>query len=88
VWVVPGKRTKNGVEHKIPVAAATRAILAGLPRFAGCDLVFSTNGKTSISGFSKYVTGVWPHFLKGIARIWAAHSRCSGLRSPTKRASA
>jgi integrase len=53
VWVVPGKRTKNGVEHKIPVAAATRAILAGLPRFAGCDLVFSTNGKTSISGFSK-----------------------------------
>ena len=52
-WTVPGARTKNGVEHKIPISAATRAILASLPRFRGCDLVFSTNGKTSISGFSK-----------------------------------
>jgi integrase len=52
-WVVPGQRAKNGLEHRIPVSTATRAILADLPRLDGHDLVFSTNGKTSISGFSK-----------------------------------
>jgi integrase len=51
--VVPGERTKNGLEHRIPISAASRSILTDLPRFANSDLVFSSNGKTSISGFSK-----------------------------------
>jgi integrase len=48
--VIPGARTKNGVQHTIPLAPLTRAILDRLPRFLGSDYVFTAKGKTSISG--------------------------------------
>lgn len=48
-----GDRTKNGEPHGIPLSASAIAILKALPRIAGSDLVFSTNGKTPISGWSK-----------------------------------
>jgi integrase len=53
LWVLPRERAKNEVTHEIPLAREVREILVGLPRFPGSDLVFTTNGKTAISGFSK-----------------------------------
>jgi len=35
----------------LPVAAA--AVLSAVPRLAGCTYVFSTNGRTPVSGWSK-----------------------------------
>ena len=61
VWLLPGARTKNGRDHRIPLSRQAIAILdrlgiaaikAGLGYEDG-DLVFSTTGTTSPSGFSK-----------------------------------
>ena len=47
-----GARTKSGEPHDIPLSAPALALLEHLPRIATSDLVFTTNGKTSISGWS------------------------------------
>lgn len=51
---LPGSRTKNGRAHLVPLPPLAREILKSVPRITKCDYVFSTNGKTPISGFSKY----------------------------------
>jgi len=61
IWFLPGTRTKNGRDHRIPLSRraidlldrlAIAAIKAGLGYDDG-DLVFSTTGHSSPSGFSK-----------------------------------
>ncbi len=52
-WTLPGTRAKNGKAHVVHLVEPARAILAGVPRIAGQDLVFSTTGTTAPSGFSK-----------------------------------
>ena len=52
-WTLPRERTKNAEPHAVPIVSGMQAILADLPRFAGSDFVFTTNGRTPISGFSK-----------------------------------
>jgi integrase len=47
-----GDRTKNAEPRTIPLAHAATEIIAGLPRVAGA-FVFSTTGKTAVSGWSK-----------------------------------
>jgi integrase len=53
LWTIPGERAKNGRAHEVPLAAPALGILGSIPRVEGSDLVFSTNGRTPISGFSK-----------------------------------
>lgn len=48
-----GVRTKGGKPHDIPLSAPARAIIDGLPRMVGCDFVFSTTGKSAVSGWSR-----------------------------------
>jgi integrase len=48
-----GERTKNGQPHSIPLSKPAREIIASLPRIAGSDFVFTTTGKTPISGWSR-----------------------------------
>ena len=66
VWMLPGSRTKNSRDHRIPLAPqaialldrlAIAAIEAGLGYKDG-DLVFSTTGHSSPSGFSKAKTAL------------------------------
>jgi integrase len=45
-------RTKMGVAHIIPLAPKARSILDELPVINGSDLVFTTNGKNPIRGWS------------------------------------
>jgi integrase len=49
---LPGSRTKNGRPHTVHLAPVARDLLTGMPRIAGCPYVFTTNGKTPVSGFS------------------------------------
>ena len=61
LWTIPGGRTKNAKEHVVPLSAAVRAILNTAPRFGDQDdeqrrPVFTTNGKTGVSGFSRAKT--------------------------------
>jgi integrase len=47
-----GNRTKTGAPHIIPLSSAARALLASVPRIAGCDFVFTAGGAKPITGWS------------------------------------
>ena len=53
LWRIPAARMKAGKAHDVHLSGPAREVLQAIPRIAGQDLVFSTNGKTSISGFSR-----------------------------------
>jgi integrase len=55
VWEVPGGRTKNHLPFLVPLPAAAVEIINSVPTVGGSNsgLVFTTNGKTPVSGFSK-----------------------------------
>ena len=51
LWTLPRERAKNDTQHVIPLSKPALAILRALPRVG--LYVFSTNGKTPVSGFAK-----------------------------------
>jgi integrase len=54
VWTIPGSRTKNHRPLALPLPPWPRQIIDAVPAIAGAtDLVFTTNGTTPVSGFSK-----------------------------------
>jgi integrase len=53
MWEIPGSRTKNEKPHKVPLPPLAMEIIASVPRIEGCPFVFSTTGRTPISGWSK-----------------------------------
>lgn len=55
-WTLPAERSKNGEEHAVPLNAMAIHMLDEIPRFEESDLVFTTNGKIPINGFSKFLT--------------------------------
>jgi integrase len=59
VWTIPAKRYKTGIDVEIPLSRAARAVLAAVPKLGhnrqnGGRFVFTTDGDTPISGFSKF----------------------------------
>ncbi|WP_264812741.1 tyrosine-type recombinase/integrase, partial [Gluconacetobacter sacchari] len=58
-WTLPAARAKNGRAHIVHLSEAARRVLADLPRQTDpktgslSPYVFTTNGRTPISGFSK-----------------------------------
>jgi integrase len=52
-WTIPSERMKGGQPHVVKLPEAARHIAGSVPRIAGQDLVFSTTGCTSVSGFTK-----------------------------------
>jgi integrase len=54
VWTIPAKRAKNATQHAVPLAPFVVDILRSLPRFFNSDFVFTTTGKTPISGFGRF----------------------------------
>jgi integrase len=55
-WEIPSTRTKNHRPHLVPLVAPVVVILTSIPRTG--PLVFSHNGTTPISGFSKVKTRI------------------------------
>jgi integrase len=51
-WRLPGERTKNGRAHEIHLSDMAMGIIEALPRI-GSHYVFTTNGTTHVSGYSK-----------------------------------
>lgn len=52
-FTIPGARTKNGKAHVIPLSDDAVGIIKALPRMEGkAGLVFSSTGRTPVSGFS------------------------------------
>jgi len=53
-WTIPAGRAKNGNEQQVALAPTTLSILNNLPSIqGGGDFILSTNGNTSISGYSR-----------------------------------
>lgn len=54
VWIIPAERAKNNVEFELFLADETLAVIKAIPRMTGdSGFVFTTNGKTPFSGYSK-----------------------------------
>ncbi len=51
LWTLPGERTKNGKPHFVHLTDQAKAILLDIPKVG--DFVFTSNGRTPFSGFSK-----------------------------------
>src|SRR5262249_42158193 len=51
LWVLPRHRSKNGKAHLTHLSDPAMAILESLPRI--CELLFSTTGRTPVSGFGR-----------------------------------
>jgi integrase len=59
-WNLPPERTKNGLPHSVPLSPPVIKIIevqrdrqSETDDFADCDFVFSTNGRSPYSGFSR-----------------------------------
>jgi integrase len=52
LWTLPPERVKNEKEHEVPLSSAALDILTSVPRLSD-KIVFTTNGRTAASGFSK-----------------------------------
>lgn len=53
IWTIPAARSKNGDEHTVPLSEAARAVLAGIQPVGRDGLIFTTNGRTAVSGFTR-----------------------------------
>lgn len=58
VWSIPARRTKNGRAHAVPLSPLALEVITAVPRIAGSSLLFTTNGRVSISGWSKGKTAL------------------------------
>jgi integrase len=52
-WTIPRERFKSDAEHVVPLVDDACTILGALPRFTGCDFLFTTTGTIPINGLSK-----------------------------------
>ncbi|MGB8840155.1 MAG: integrase arm-type DNA-binding domain-containing protein [Aliidongia sp.] len=52
VWTLPAERSKNGQEHQTALSPAVLAIIQTIPHQGG-GLLFTTTGKTVVSGWSR-----------------------------------
>ena len=57
VWLIPGTRRKNGLDHVVPVGPLLRRVLEGLPGGGPGQLVFPGRGGP-ITGWSKRIEAV------------------------------
>lgn len=75
-WTIPGARMKMGREHRVPLPPAAVAVLEGLPRMAGTDLVFpSSRGgvlsdRTLLAALRRMGTSVTAHGFRSTFRDW------------------
>jgi len=77
---LPSSRTKNKRPHQIQLSDQAMSIIEVLPRVEGQTLLFTTNGTTPVSGFSKIkkrldiVSGVNNWRFHDVRRSFATHS--------------
>jgi integrase len=67
IWSLPQERSKNRTAHVVPLTQSTLSVLHGIPMTG--DFLFSTTGRTPISGFSKAKKMLDDHMFK--ARVQA-----------------
>lgn len=79
-WTVPAARMKAGREHRVPLSNAALALLAGLPRIVGNDLVFPAprggvlSDATMGAVLKRLGVPVTVHGFRSTFRDWCAES--------------
>jgi len=86
VWNIPASRTKNKRPHSVYLSEAMLAVLSTMSRIEDCDFVFTSNGKTSSTGYSKgkelldEITGPLPDWtLHDLRRTFATGCGLLGI---------
>lgn len=78
VWVIPKERSKNGNSHSVPLTQPVIDILESVPRFLHSEFVFTTTGRSPVSGFGKTkkrldtVTGISDWIIHDLRRTAAS----------------
>jgi len=86
---IAGAKYKTGRPHAVPVSDAALAILQARPKITGCRWVFTTDGRTFISAFSKAKVRIDRAMLaylrqndpKATLKPWVFHDLRRTLRS-------
>jgi integrase len=53
LWTLPRGRVKTDKGHEVPLSDQAIKIIKAMPKVVGRDLLFTTNGRTHVSGYSK-----------------------------------
>ena len=78
VWTVPAERMKAQKEHRVPLSPQALALLAGMPRVEGNDLVFPAPRGGQLSDMTltnlmrRMELDAVPHGMRSTFRDWAA----------------
>lgn len=72
LWTLPSARAKNGKQYTVPITDAMLTVLRRVPRYLTSDYVFTTTGKTPISGFGRVKDRMDKALPKGTAP-WIIH---------------
>ncbi|MBL8356166.1 MAG: integrase arm-type DNA-binding domain-containing protein [Delftia acidovorans] len=78
VWTVPAERMKAQKEHRVPLSPQALALLAGMPRVEGNDLVFPAPRGGQLSDMTltnlmrRMELEAVPHGMRSTFRDWAA----------------
>jgi integrase len=54
LWVIPAARYKTAAETTLPLSRAALAVLKAIPSIQDCEFVFTTDGRSPVSGFSTF----------------------------------
>ena len=52
-WTIPPERFKSNCTHLVPLSKAVMQLLHDLPKFQGCDYLFTFDGMHQVSSFSR-----------------------------------
>ena len=93
-WIIPQERYKTGLELVIPLSPAAQSVLAAVPRIGKSGLVFTTDGKRPLAGFSKFKRAFDAKVLSGLRKEkpdaelprWTLHDLRRTARSLMSRA--
>lgn len=94
LWTLPSQRAKNGKQHTVPLTDAMVEVLRKTPRFFNSGYVFTTTGKTPISGFGRLKDrldkalpeGTEPWIIHDLRRTMSTNMAMLGVPQPVTEA--
>lgn len=94
LWTLPSQRAKNGKQHTVPITDAMLEVLRKTPRFVNSDYVFTTTGKSPVSGFGRMKDrldkalpeGTEPWIIHDLRRTMSTNMAMLGVPQPVTEA--
>lgn len=94
LWTLPSLRAKNGRQHTVPITDEMFDVLRRVPRFLGADYVFTTTGKSPVSGFGRLKDrldkalpeGTEPWIIHDLRRTMSTNMAMLGVPQPVTEA--